>query len=431
MPWYFVCNLLLEQRFGLPDANDNSNDAHLSRLVLWQFANSVRTSDGDGKRPSLSRYLNRQQLRQRIGETYGDHELPPEARALDAVHVQTVHGSKGLEYEAVHVGYIDKNSYGHEDLGWISEADVLDIVPPEVLGSTVPYYKFEQAVERNNLFYVALSRAKRRLLMYEDGDWANRNRPSQLNHSPSTFILTKFIPSTVPPPSAMAAGSSVKQIGILTYEEFEMYTRCPLQYQYRYVMGLKREQEVDIALRAQIAIMGALRDIARSPSTDKMDAFVAAWVSNKLPSEGEDTDLWSDAISTYGRGVDMVQKSRGRYVEIQTSIAEIAVTFPWMLACADGTRTTYELIRFSAQGAENVVTLLRPMLSGLSAAQLRPITVSSLLSVLVKEATPSARLTSTKAFSAAMRFQSGDRSPIKGHHCKRCAFMTICPSNPS
>lgn len=430
MPWDFVCNLLLEQRFGLPDANDNSNDAQLSRIVLWQFANSVRTSDGDGKRPSLSRYLIRQQLRQRIGETYGDHELPPEATALDAVHVQTVHGSKGLEYEAVHVGYLDKSSFGAEDPGWISDENVLDIVPPEVLGSTSQSYSFEQAVERNNLFYVALSRAKRRLFMYENGDWV-KNRPEQLSHNPSTFSFSTFRPLIIPTPSTVVASSPIKHEGALTFEELEMYARCPLQYQYRYVMGLKREQEADISLRARFAIMGALREVARNPSTDNMAAFLAAWVSNQLPSEEEDPELWRDAITAYRRGVGMVQESHGTYEEVQTSVAEMAVSFPWMMKWTNGTQATYEFIRFSPQGAINVVTLLRPMLSGLPAVHPQNIIVSSILSAVVAKATPSGNITSTNAYKAVKRFLSGDRSPIKGRHCKRCAFMTICPSNPS
>jgi superfamily I DNA/RNA helicase len=430
MPWYFVCNLLLEQRFGLPNANDISNDSHLSRLVLWQFANSVRTSDGDGKRPSLSRYLIRQQLRQRIGESYGDHELPPEAAALDAVHVQTVHGSKGLEYEAVHVGYLDKSSYGAEDSNWTPDDDVLDIVPPEVLGNTVAYYKFEQAVERNNLFYVALSRAKRRLLMYENGDWVS-NRPEQLSHSPLTFSFSTFRPSMIPSPSAMAASSQIKQKGSLTFEEFETYARCPLQYQYRYVMGLKREQEADISLRARFAIMWALREISRSPAMDNMAAFLAAWASNQLPSEEEDPELWRDAITAYRRGVGMLKESHGIYEEVQTSIAEMAVSFPWMMKCSNGSQATYEFIRFSPQGAKNVATLMRPMLSGLSAVHPKNIIVSSILSAGVETATPSGKLTSTNAYKAAKRFLSGDHSPVKGHHCKRCAYMTICPSSPS
>lgn len=429
LPWYFVCDLLMERRFGLPAIGDDSIDAQLCRIALWQFAHSVRVSDGDGKRPSISRYLLRLQLRQRIGETYVDRELPPEAAALDAVHLLTVHGSKGLEYEAVHIGYVDKGAYGTAESSWTPEEDVLDIVPPEVLESTASEYKFEQAVERNNLFYVALSRAKRRLVMYEDGDWANRNRPAQLQHQPPTFALKSF-KQPVLPSAPTAAQSSIEHDGPLTYEEFETYARCPLQYQYRYVLGLKREQDADISLRARFAIMAALQDVARAPTTDVMGAFLAAWGSNRLPPKNEDPALWRDAVMVYRRGVTTVQTSGGKYEEVQTSVAGLAMNFPWMLASADDTHTTYELIRFSTHGTTNTVALLRPMLSGLPAAQFRAVTVSSLLSSTVKEATASGNLTKTNGFGAATRFLAGDRSPRPGRHCKRCAYLTVCPSTP-
>lgn len=210
-----------------------------------------------------------------------------------------------------------------------------------------------------------------------------------------------------------------------------MYARCPLQYQYRYVMGLKREQEADISLRARFAIMGALREVARTPSTDNMVAFLAAWGSNQLPSEEVDPELWGDAITAYRRGVGMVKKSHGTYQEVQTSVAEMSVNFPWMMKWTNGPQATYEFIRFSPQGAKNAVTLLRPMLSGLPAVHPQNIIVSSILSSAVATATPSGNLTSTNAYKAAKRFLSGDCSPSRGHHCKRCAYMTICPSNPS
>lgn len=74
---------------------------------------------------------------------------------LDGVRVMTVHGSKGLEFEAVHVGYVSADSYGSREPTWRPDG-ILDIVPPEALGSTTEEYKFEESVERNNLLYGCL-----------------------------------------------------------------------------------------------------------------------------------------------------------------------------------------------------------------------------------------------------------------------------------
>lgn len=186
-PWVFVCDLLLEHRFALPDVTDDSVAAWVQRIALWQFAYAVRNGDGEMKEARLSRFLLRQRLRQRIGDTYSDRVLPPEAGALDGVRLLTVHGSKGLEFEAVHVAYVNADSYGAQPPLWVPPERVLDVVPPEVLGSTMTEHAIEDAVERNNLLYVAVSRAKQHLYLYQENEFGDHTLAPQLRHFPQTF----------------------------------------------------------------------------------------------------------------------------------------------------------------------------------------------------------------------------------------------------
>jgi superfamily I DNA/RNA helicase len=430
MPWDFLCDMLLERRFGLPSLEDQSINAHVTRLALWQFFHSVHAGDGDGKTPSLPRYLLRLQLRQRIGETYANRELPPEVAALDAVRVQTVHGSKGLEYEVVHVGYVDKDSYGEAKLTWNPEEDVTEIVPPEVLGSNTVEYEFEQAVERNNLFYVAVSRAKQRLFLYEDGNWAERNRPPQLQAQPRPFAIKSFAGAPVPSGAVAQPASAIPLNGPLSYEQFETYARCPLQHWYRFGIGLGREQEPEAPVRARFAVMAALKDIASRIAAQPRVALEAAWVDNRLPTKVEDPTLWRDAVMVFKRGLALLGDNGGTFEEPQTVIGGVPIRFPWVMADRQGTTTTFHLTRFSPRGVKGAVTLLRPMLSGLVGSGYRTVEISSLLSNAVDLAIPSKNVASTNAMAAATRFVAGDRSPRKGRHCKFCAYLTICPSKP-
>src|ERR1700722_11216092 len=84
-PWSFVCDILLEHKFGLPDEADNTVSAWVQRIALWQFAYAVRNGDGELKEARLSRFLMRQRLRQRVGESYVDREPPPESGNLNGV----------------------------------------------------------------------------------------------------------------------------------------------------------------------------------------------------------------------------------------------------------------------------------------------------------------------------------------------------------
>lgn len=424
-PWNFICHLLLEKRFGFPLLTDQSIEAQVERLAVWQFAYSVRAGDGDGKRPSIARYLLRRQLRQRIGENFMEREIPHEAISLDAVRIQTVHGSKGLEYQAVHVGYVD-DVYSDKKPGWKPDDDLIDIVPPEVLDSSVDNYDFEQAIERNNLFYVAVSRAKNRLNLYEDAKYSSKNRPSQLGHIPKMFQEVSFSsPSNLTKTVNKAIASTQDQI--LSFEQFETYARCPLQYHYRYAMHLKREQEYELSLKARFAVMGALKLIVSKTSQKQLETLEKSWSDNQLPTKAEDPTLWRDAAIIFNRGVALIDDSY-EFFEPITDLAGLKITLPWLMKKKGQYGDLFKVIRFSNRGAKNMQTLLRPMILGID-KNIRMELVNLITNdLLIVE--PSKSPNSTNAMVAATKFQTQNFEPSKGLHCKYCSYSILCPINP-
>lgn len=422
-PWSFICDLLLEKRFALPKLEDDSINAQVERLAIWQFAYSVRAGNGDGKRLSIARYLLLRQLRKRIGENFMEREMPNEASVIDAVRIQTVHGSKGLEYQAVHIGYLN-DAYSHKkEWGFFDE--LIEIVPPEVLGSSIDEYGFEQAIERNNLFYVAVSRAKTHLHFYEDKDFSS-NRPPQFLHQPVAFQEQQFI--SVPQEIKTAQINEFKfpHTGPLSFEEFETYTKCPLQYWYRFGLGLKREQEYEAPQRARFAIMQALKTIASGNASKSIDTLENIWKVNLLPTKKEDPTLWRDALSVFENGIKLLEVENAVFLEPITKLSGLHVKFPWVIA---QNNTSYRVIRFSHQGATQIGALLRPLISGIGNSVKAELV--NLLSTETFIATPSGNNEKTKAFKAAKKFQAGDRAPTKGKHCNYCSYSSICPADPN
>lgn len=309
-PWEFVCDLLLEKRFGLPPISDVSVQAWVKRIALWQFAYSVRNGDGEMKEARLSRFLMRQRLRQRIGESQVQRELPPEAGSLDGVRLMTVHGSKGLEFEAVHVAYVNADHYGGQKPGWSREG-ILDIVPPEALGSSIEEYESESGVERNNLLYVAVSRAKRHLYLYQDMKFSDRALAPQLTHYPP-----KFTPQLYRGPLLKAAKEATTQAfvapSVLSFEDFDSYVMCALSYWYSRVLGLKSETDIDVSIRARRAVLNALKAVASGASGSPDASLAAAWAARMLPSALEDPPLWKDVQYALSRGVALINSARKR-----------------------------------------------------------------------------------------------------------------------
>lgn len=428
-PWDLVCDLVLEHHLGV-HLDDASVEAAVGRIALWQFAYSVRNGDGDMREARLARYLMRQRLRSRLHTPRSDRELPPEAAFLPAVRLNTVHSAKGLEYEAVHLAYVSAEAYGAEGGTWRPES-IEDIAPPELFGSTVAEHQQEEAIERNNLFYVALSRARRRLTLYRDGQFAYW--PQQIIAAMPLYEAFTFGPASTTrskgngrePSRAFSPPSSIG------FDEFITYSLCPLQWWYSQELGLRSEDDVGPELRARGALMRALRALAEGEGT-ATETFKQAWESARLPGKLEDPSLYRDAVATYKVGVAVMkdQLDQGaEFAELTSTVGGLEIRLPWGWLVKGRHISELTLVRFAFR--RDVVKLLRPILTGLAVPGTASMQLRDLATNCQEEVKSSRSVPSTDAFKAAVRFLAGSNAPSPGSHCTRCAFVTICPSAPS
>lgn len=422
-PWDFVCSVMLDKRFGLPDHLDQSMEAHTERLALWLFAYAVRNGDGDVKEARLSRFLLREELRRRINEKLADRGMPPEARALNAVPLMTVHGSKGLEFQAVHLIGVNKDAYGSEK-SWKYDARASLLVPPEVLNSTQNEHDFEASVERNNLLYVALSRAKNELYLYET---SRRDRPAALGSAGA--LLHRHPGSAVPTATITPipfAGSGVN--GLIKYSHFESFINCPLHYHYRYELSLTAEQQIDISIRARWAVMETLEGWLKGIPAKQ--AFADSWVANNLPSAEEDPDLHRDAVTAANRGAKIIQRTGGSLVtDLVADVQGVRIELPWMILVEKSGATEIHWLRTQA-GVDTTLSHMRPMMLNIAGRVFSKVSVHSLLTEKSKEHAPAYAPETTSVYKSAKRFAAGDRSPKKGFLCRRCAYLSICDNRP-
>jgi superfamily I DNA/RNA helicase/Zn-dependent peptidase ImmA (M78 family) len=427
-PWKFVCNLLLEHCFGLPPANDTSLEAAVTRVRLWQFAYAVRNGEGDVKESRLSRFLLRFRLRQKVGDPYGERELPPEASALAGVRLLTVHGSKGLEFEAVHVCKVSAEYYGLEKSSWVPPEDVRELVTPEMLGSSEQEYEHESSVERNNLLYVALSRAKRHLRMYFDAEFGYL-APQLLK--PTHYKVEDYLwssqaqPVTKPPPAFTAPDT-------IALSAFRSFSTCPLQYWYAEVLRLKRETEYESGVRAQWAIMEALKQVAMGSPKPPNEHFEEQWAKSKLLPQHLDPNLWTDAQYAFQRGLGKIAylRQHGYYVEATSIVANQIIQLPWGFVVKGKYDTQFHVLLFSRRG-KDLETVLKPVVYGLEVKGNKKLWLHSILSDQVDEAPSAKKPSMTKGYKAAVGLQEGVNAPHTGRHCGRCSYSTICPFAPT
>jgi superfamily I DNA/RNA helicase/Zn-dependent peptidase ImmA (M78 family) len=425
-PWDFVCELLLERRFLLSDFADNNIEAHIRRLALWQFAYMARTGDGNRKRSTLHRFLNRVRLRQQIRDVYIDRELPPETNSLQGVRVMTVHGSKGLEFRAMHLCAVNGRDFAGAN-------EINALLPPQCIGSSAAEHEQESDIECHNLLYVALSRAKDTLSIYE-----NSNEPYFSPVAALTEAITrKKLTARSLSPAAGAAtpvkpGSTSAQHDAIPYEGLRTYDRCPRQYLYRFAMEMGRELSPNPSLQARGLVMRTLQTLAQSGSFGlARETFEKGWRDSRLPEPDADTQLWAQAWAACERGVDFLKGVGGSYALPVASIKGLTFELPWGVAVP-----TPGGIRLHGVGFYSGSTNRPDKMLG----QLMHCTTTTALSVVEVElydlnressriVTPVGVFDRSLLSTRASGLRAGHFAPDEsGYPCSRCAYSYVCPS---
>ena len=88
-------------------ARQESVPDRMRGVAVWQFLNFVREQSPIASGLRIQRTLDRVRQLVLLAEERDLRQVPAGALHMDAVRLMTVHGSKGLEFEAVHVPGLD------------------------------------------------------------------------------------------------------------------------------------------------------------------------------------------------------------------------------------------------------------------------------------------------------------------------------------
>ena len=281
-PWEVICELLLERTSILRPYLDGKDILDITRrIALWQFIYYLRVPDGGNSYQTVGSFITRLRRRLRIGD---DKELrmpPPEADSLDAVAVMTIHGSKGLEFEAVHLVDIDARHFA-------ASADS-ELVPHSLLKAITPENNFEEETEASNKLYVALSRAKEHLVLYESCEKYDAecvDAVSQAAHLFETIRGRAELPAS-PKPKSVApttvSPASYDLAGFLSYRV------CPRRYYYDFIKQLGPSAGLHPAALIEAAVMRELfaaygEELGEQPGeVDHMLASLESGFKDALP----------------------------------------------------------------------------------------------------------------------------------------------------
>lgn len=247
-PWDVACALLLDRTdFLRPLLAGNTMPDITRRLALWQLLYHLRAPDGSSKFQTVGGFMSGLRKRLRIGD---DRELripPPEADALDAVAVMTIHGSKGLEFEAVHLVDID---------AWHFRASADSaLMPTSLLASVTSRDVSEPDAEAANKLYVALSRAKKHLILYEDMSRYKAQCVEAISEAEPLLHVVEGKHALPAAPPVLATRPHWTPTGPVELNALQSFYICPRRFYYDTVRGLSPSAGLHPAAVVESAVM--------------------------------------------------------------------------------------------------------------------------------------------------------------------------------
>ncbi len=216
-----------------------------------------------------------------------DEEVPEVEELPDAVQVMTIHQAKGLEFDLVFVPAVVEGRLPQPRRRDGIEALAGGDLPLHLLEPSVRARE-DQVAEERRLCYVAMTRARRRLVL----SWAERYEGARV-WRPSRF-LAELGPGVEerdlrplraaaeggarrgaephhPPRESRGRGSveGARATPVLSYSSISAYRECPRQYWYRYRLELPAPPTVEAQLGSVVHLVlmraGRLRQRGATP----------------------------------------------------------------------------------------------------------------------------------------------------------------------
>lgn len=236
-PWTATALLLLD-RSGLAASlsEDESVSGRSKAIAVWQFMNFARTQPGGG--PRVQHLLERIRRISLLSDDRELRNLPAAANGIDAVRLMTMHGSKGLEFPVVHLPGMNSDTLPRTPKAPACPPPVGMVEGAASGGRDVT--DREHREEQECLFYVAMSRARDRLVLYaaeRRSDGASRPRSPFVERLGAALDRTKAHPPRIVDDETVAPVDVMFNPGLtITQAQLALYERCPRRYFYTHVL---------------------------------------------------------------------------------------------------------------------------------------------------------------------------------------------------
>lgn len=320
-PWTILVTWVID-RLGMAKALYLAGDpqSRMKGLALWQFLNFCRRQPGGAGIPSV-RLLDRIRRLLLLSEDRGLRQIPGAADGIDAVRLMTIHASKGLEFDVVHIPGMVTSGLPRNNIA-------PRCVPPDGLihgsqGVTgLEAIKAGHDEEEECLFFVALSRARNRLFLYASSvqsDGKTRN-PSKFIPAIDRLLVRPASPSLLSgvPRHEMAVEITWEDKPAWTESQVNLFERCPRRFLYTHVLRLGGRRTETAFMKMHNVVSDVFEWLktaheTTTPSHAELDTrFEEAWLAKGVVDHG-----YADDYRLIGRRlVDYLVETRNNGIRV-------------------------------------------------------------------------------------------------------------------
>jgi superfamily I DNA/RNA helicase len=289
--WTVLATLLLDRtKMAARIAASTQVSERAQGIAIWQFMNFVRVQP-NGQGLPIQRLSERIRRLLRLRDDRDLRQLPAAAQGIDAVRLMTIHGSKGLEFKAVHIAGVNQDS--------IPGSFKASKCPPPTgmvaggQGSAEEIGRAAHNEEQECLFYVAMSRAKNHLAFYGATATANgRSRPlSPFLKRIGTVTERTVTPITVMPPAPDDVSIAVALSGTPRFssDAVALYESCARRFFYTHLLQVGGRRRMSSFMQMHEAIREVYRAVVAqgaAPAGELDDLLSKAFVAHGLHEHG-------------------------------------------------------------------------------------------------------------------------------------------------
>lgn len=423
-PWETLSTILLEDGEWLRELASNADQSGANALMaIWQFVFFCRTPDGTGRWATVKKLPQNVRDRLRLNEDRSMRAVPPEAEGMDAVRILTAHGSKGLEFDAVHFVGVQSTTYEPT-----RKPNSRPHIPSAVLDASKSLDIHKN--ERHNLLYVGMSRPRLFLTVYT---LAAQKLPSSLNGllSPLSGAWSK-VPAAMPNQPESVAEREVP------LEKFLEFNRCGRQSEMSSRGGKWQREEMKLHRSIDAATTRAVKELAADSALLQGDGWkgcVERAILHFRLHEHDSAAFIKQRVEervAHGRGWLLEGGIGGPGLSVVLGPLKVALK-PDQVVQVGGVKT----LRFLRANARSLNSMKQPLAALLNAHNKLGtgklgIQVATLADGLVTSVGTVQEKTAVKYEAKAFGFCADDYSgvPDTGHACYSCPYLFPCNKRP-